>query len=52
MSSVLIAGCGYVGTALAERLVDAGHRVWALRRDPAGLPGCVRADARVFGVFW
>jgi nucleoside-diphosphate-sugar epimerase len=36
--NVLIAGCGYVGTALGERLVEQGHRVWALRRDISGLP--------------
>jgi nucleoside-diphosphate-sugar epimerase len=36
--NVLIAGCGYVGTALGERLVALGHTVWALRRDPSGLP--------------
>jgi nucleoside-diphosphate-sugar epimerase len=35
---VLIAGCGYVGTALGSRLVELGHSVWALRRDPSGLP--------------
>jgi nucleoside-diphosphate-sugar epimerase len=35
---VLIAGCGYVGTALGERLVDGGYEVWGLRRDPSGLP--------------
>jgi nucleoside-diphosphate-sugar epimerase len=35
---VLIAGCGYVGTALGERLVEGGHQVWALRRDISGLP--------------
>ncbi|CAN5701352.1 SDR family oxidoreductase [soil metagenome] len=35
---VLVAGCGYVGSALAERLVRAGHSVWGLRRRPAGLP--------------
>lgn len=29
---VLIIGCGYVGTALGRRLVDAGHEVFALRR--------------------
>lgn len=42
MAHVLIAGCGYVGTALAERLVAEGHVVWGLRRDPAGLPPGVR----------
>jgi len=36
--NVLIAGCGYVGSALAELLVRGGHRVWGLRRDPRGLP--------------
>jgi len=35
---VLIAGCGYVGTALGERLVAGGHHVWGLRRDPSELP--------------
>ena len=32
---VLIAGCGYVGTALGERLV--GAEVWGLRRDSEAL---------------
>lgn len=39
---VLIAGCGYVGTALAERLGGEGHVVWGLRRHPEGLPPGVR----------
>src|SRR3989338_3414032 len=30
---VLIAGCGYVGSALGSELVKAGHEVWGLRRD-------------------
>lgn len=30
---VLIAGCGYVGTALGAELVKAGHEAWGLRRD-------------------
>lgn len=38
MARVLIAGCGYVGTALGLRLIEHGHAVWALRRDPSGLP--------------
>ena len=42
MARVLIAGCGYVGTALAERLVAEGHVVWGLRRHPEGLPPGVR----------
>ena len=44
--NVLIAGCGYVGSALAEVLVRGGHRVWGLRRDPRGLPeGVIRVAA-------
>ena len=35
---ILIAGCGYVGTALVERLVKDGHSVWALRRGGIVLP--------------
>lgn len=35
---VLIAGCGYVGTALAQGLAGQGHAVWALRRGPANWP--------------
>ena len=34
---VLIAGCGYVGRALAQRLLDDGSTVFALRRSPGGL---------------
>ncbi len=44
---VLIAGCGYVGTALGHQLLMAGHEVVALRRDPSGLDpglGPVAAD--------
>ncbi|MSU33827.1 MAG: SDR family oxidoreductase [Pedosphaera sp.] len=33
---VLIIGCGYVGTALGERLVRCGHTVFGLRRSIAG----------------
>lgn len=49
MSRILIAGCGYVGTALALELAAAGHEVWGLRRDPTGLPASIRpcrADLR------
>jgi len=42
MTQVLIAGCGYVGTALGLLLASEGHVVWGLRRDPAGLPPGVR----------
>ncbi len=34
----LIAGAGYIGTALGLRLVDAGHEVWALARNTEKLP--------------
>jgi len=39
---ILIAGCGYVGTALGLRLARAGHEVWGLRRDPGQLPAPIR----------
>ena len=29
---ILIAGCGYVGTALGKYLVRSGHEVWGIRR--------------------
>ena len=38
MSRVLIAGCGYVGCALAETLASAGDEVWALRRSDVDPP--------------
>lgn len=38
---VLIAGCGYVGTALGRRLAAEGHQVFGLRRDPQGLPDSI-----------
>ena len=38
---VLIAGCGYVGSALAGLLSEQGHRVWGLRRFSAPLPAGV-----------
>lgn len=41
MARVLIAGCGYVGSELAARLADVGHRVHGLRRRPHGLPAGV-----------
>ena len=47
MARLLIAGCGYVGSALARRAVAAGHEVFGLRRSEAPLPDGVhriRAD--------
>lgn len=38
MARCLIAGCGYVGAALAALLRDAGHDVHGLKRQPVGLP--------------
>lgn len=42
MNRVLIAGCGYVGTALGVELAARGDQVWGLRRDPSGLPPAIR----------
>ena len=46
---VLLAGCGYVGKALAAELVAAGHEVVGLRRTPTGLPA--RAHALAAALF-
>jgi len=45
MSRVLIAGCGYVGSRLAELLMEDDDDVWGLRRDPSSLPDRVRPVA-------
>jgi nucleoside-diphosphate-sugar epimerase len=45
MARILIAGCGYVGTALALELVDEGHEVFGLRKDPSALPDGIRPVA-------
>jgi nucleoside-diphosphate-sugar epimerase len=42
MSHILIAGCGYVGTALGMRLAAAGHVVWGMRRAAGDLPSSIR----------
>ncbi len=40
MAQVVIAGCGYVGNALATMLLAEGHEVFGIRRDVAALaPG-------------
>ncbi len=49
MARILIAGCGYLGSALAERLVSDGHDVWGLRRRPALLPAGVQPLAADLG---
>jgi nucleoside-diphosphate-sugar epimerase len=52
MARILIAGCGYVGSALGERLLADSHEVFGLRRRPAALPDGIRlieADLAVAG---
>lgn len=52
MARILIAGCGYVGCALGERLVADSHEVFGLRRRPAAMPSGVQlieADLAVAG---
>lgn len=38
MARILIAGCGDVGTTLALNLIQSGHEVWGLKRNPDTLP--------------
>src|SRR5262245_2085871 len=38
ITNVLIAGCGYIGTALGARLAADGYTVWGLRRQARELP--------------
>lgn len=45
MAQVLIAGCGYVGSALAVVLRDGGHGVLGLKRSAGGMPDGVTALA-------
>ncbi len=45
MARVLIAGCGYVGEALGERLLADDHEVWGLRRNPRTLPAGIASIA-------
>jgi nucleoside-diphosphate-sugar epimerase len=42
MARVLIAGCGYVGSALGIRLAAEGHVVWGLRRKPQFLVNSIQ----------
>jgi nucleoside-diphosphate-sugar epimerase len=46
---VLVAGCGYVGGALAGRLAAEGHAVWGMRRNPQHLPPGVTPFAADLG---
>ena len=43
MAQVVIAGCGYVGNALARTLLAEGHEVFGIRRDPSKLLKGVKA---------
>jgi nucleoside-diphosphate-sugar epimerase len=38
MGRIVIAGCGYVGSALGTALASDGHAVFGVRRDPSRLP--------------
>ncbi|NNL65545.1 MAG: SDR family NAD(P)-dependent oxidoreductase, partial [Myxococcales bacterium] len=42
---ILIAGCGYVGSAFAARRVAQGDEVFGLRRRPVDLPAGVKPVA-------
>jgi nucleoside-diphosphate-sugar epimerase len=39
---VLVIGCGFAGTAIAQRFADAGCEVWGLRRRAQPLPAAIR----------
>jgi len=45
----LVAGCGYVGSALAASLAAEGHAAFGLRRRPEGLPPGVQPVAADLG---
>ena len=45
MTNILIAGCGYVGSALARVRVERGDNVFGLRRNPIDMPSGVVAIA-------
>ncbi len=46
---VLVAGCGYLGIALGERLAASGCEVFGLRRRVEGLPAAIRPIAADLG---
>lgn len=50
MARMLIAGCGYVGSALGRELIAATHEVWGLARNPASIPDGIRPIAADLGI--
>lgn len=38
MANILMVGCGQLGQQMGLSLIDSGHHITALRRNPAGLP--------------
>ncbi|MAR89600.1 MAG: SDR family oxidoreductase [Pseudomonadota bacterium] len=45
MATILLAGCGAIGTALGQQLQAAGHQVYGLRRSAVALPfPCLQGD--------
>lgn len=46
MARILIAGCGDVGATLALNLIQSGHQVWGLKRNPDTLPAGICPLAR------
>jgi nucleoside-diphosphate-sugar epimerase len=43
MPNILIAGCGYIGTALGEALAALGHSVFGLNRHSSSLPANIQS---------
>ncbi|MBW2731278.1 MAG: SDR family oxidoreductase [Deltaproteobacteria bacterium] len=46
-AEILIAGCGYLGSALGKLLAQNGHKVWGLRRNPESTPGVLPITANL-----
>ena len=45
---ILIVGCGYLGTKLAERLIENRQEVWGLRRNAEALKPLVARGLKAF----
>ncbi len=50
MANILIMGCGDLGGATGQRLAEAGHTVWGLRRHPEHIPAPIHPLAGDFGI--